>query len=156
VSLVDLFPTLADLSDTDWPWTETDGRSFTPLLGGETDDSRSVISEYYGECIPYPYRLVVRDGLKFVQLPGGEQSDLLFETGSVPEKRVEVSDPGFAETTRRLREELEEDYDHQTLVDLVAESHRNRARIRGTYGNFRPDWNFGETEEERQRFIRGK
>ena len=73
VSLIDIFPTLVELTHAQ-PAVEIDGRSFFGLLDGRSDAGRprAVISEYHGEGVTAPCLMIRKGDFKYVYIHGHE------------------------------------------------------------------------------------
>ncbi|MGI9316742.1 MAG: choline-sulfatase, partial [bacterium] len=79
-SLVDLLPTFLDVAtnvNTVDPVSALDGNSLLPLMKNQNHDwDNAVISEYTGEGVVAPCRMIRRDNLKFIYTHG--HPDLLY------------------------------------------------------------------------------
>src|SRR4029077_13293118 len=106
VSLLDLLPTLADVSGA-----ETE-RSFVPLLRGEAIEPGIVACESLAEGTGAP-AVMLRDGsLKYIRCPG--DPDLLFDLDTDP-LELENLASGHPDTDR-LRSRVERDWDLEALA----------------------------------------
>jgi choline-sulfatase len=135
VSLVDLFPTPADLVGSDWPRDCLDGASLCPFLhdADREDPDRCVITEYYGESIRHPFRAAVRGSLKYVHFPDKTENDLLYDLASDPDETINVVG---RETHRAQAEQLlsaiRAGFDYPAFKEEIRRSITHRSLLQRT------------------------
>jgi len=129
VSLLDLLPTIADISglkSADWDGSHFDGRSlFADITGEEGDEPNQhpVFAEYLGEGAMEPTVMVGLDGYKLVVNAKSPQQ--LFHTASDPDEiRNLISRGGAVED--HLFSLIESRWDLKALEIDVLQSQRNR------------------------------
>ncbi|MBI4874696.1 MAG: choline-sulfatase [Acidobacteria bacterium] len=129
VSLVDLFPTFAEIARSKVE-TPLDGRSLLPLLDGRQDGrDREVVGEYLGEGPIEPVRMLRSGHHKYIAV--NSHPAQLFDLAKDPEETVNLSGrPEYAAVERTLRARAERDWDGNALKKAVLESQRERAIIR--------------------------
>ncbi|MFC1581975.1 sulfatase-like hydrolase/transferase [Planctomycetota bacterium] len=145
VSLVDLFPTFSELADAYWSGGDLEGRSLMPALQGDSADldGGTVITEYFGESIKYPFRAAVRDRLKYVYFPEAPDNDLLFDLAQDPDEENNLlHDQAYKDRGAALLSILEQDFDYDRLRETIDQSHADRQLVRSTYPVFQPDWSY--------------
>jgi choline-sulfatase len=107
VSLIDVLPTLCDLTDVQAP-NDIDGVSLRPILEGRATQVRAMVfGEYYGkQSWRVPIRMVRTERWKYVRYVryGDELYDLTADPGELTNR---VRDPGASEERLRLERELE-------------------------------------------------
>ena len=109
-SLVDLLPTFVDIASQDEgspkPASSLDGNSLLPLMAGENGQwNNRVISEYTGEGVVAPCRMIRRDDMKFIYTHG--HPDLMYNLTDDPhELNNLIGQPQYAELEKALKVEL--------------------------------------------------
>ena len=129
VSLVDLLPTLVDLSGgggRDGVPNPVDGRSLAAHLRGSGDASgRDVLVEYCGEGVPAPWLMIRRGRHKLVHCE--QAAPMLFDLHDDPHERVDLAQSaGHASTRDALQAEILHHWDAAGLPARIAESVRRR------------------------------
>jgi len=105
VSLVDIFPTLAEISGQSVGYP-LDGKSLLPLLsGGQKPGSGEAFSEYHGYCSPCGAYMLVRDGFKYCHY-NSLPPELYDLRGDPDEKENLAGRPEFQNTLCRMKERL--------------------------------------------------
>ena len=136
VSLVDLLPTFMDVAtggDPPEPVTPMDGHSLVPLMGGTAPWRNLVVSEYTGEGVCAPCRMVRRDGVKFIYTHG--HPDLMYDLDADPlELDNLIGRAAYASIERELREELLRGWDPDRIHDACIRSQKDRMFIHRTTG----------------------
>ncbi|MGO1481020.1 MAG: choline-sulfatase [Brachybacterium sp.] len=170
VSLLDLLPTLVELSGTqDHPSEEGGGlAASTPATRGgrsllesarreqagqEGPEDRDVLIEYLAEGTQRPQVTLVRGRYKLVLCPG--DPDQLFDLGTDPQElRNVAADPEHAERLQHMRATLEARYDLASLEQEVLRSQSRRRLVAAALerGVRRP-WDLVTDPE--QRYVRG-
>jgi choline-sulfatase len=149
-------PTFMDIA-TDGSPTEQpgplDGHSLTGLLQGDNSDwDNKVISEYTGEGVIAPCRMVRRDNYKYIYTHG--HPPLLFDLDNDP---LEVENlaglPDVAEIEQALAAETLEDWDPDEISALCIQSQKDRLFIQNTTGG-EPNWAFLSRQGDAGRFVR--
>jgi len=116
VSLLDLFPTLTDLTGAPPPM-QVEGRSFAGLLEGQTPpaEERVVISEQHGEGVPAPCFMVRRGRFKYIYAHDCEQR--LFDLQTDPDELHDVAaDPRHAGIVAELHAEILRRFDPAAIA----------------------------------------
>jgi choline-sulfatase len=155
VSLIDLLPTLLDVA-TDGNPTETvdpmDGNSLTGLLGGGSDWDDEVISEYTGEGVKAPCRMIRRGKYKFMYTHGFP--DMLYNLDDDPLELENLIDhPEMAEIAGELRRVVLDGWEPDDINDRCLESQRHRRFVQQATGG-EPFWAYVAREGDDRRFIR--
>jgi choline-sulfatase len=146
VSLLDLFPTFAELADVKID-TEVDGRSLLPLISGtENGDPRTIISEYLGEGTIEPIRMVRQDQFKYITVNGYPPQ--LYDLHTDPNETVNVAgQAGYSKAEAQLRALADNDWDGPALKKAVIQNQQDRLVIRSVKGDgVTPNWNFEPIE----------
>ncbi len=129
VSLLDLFPTIADISGVEsFPWhsSQFSGQSQLPSMAGEEsgeDTQRPVFAEYLGEGAMEPIVMVRRGGYKLIASARSPQQ--LFHTAIDADETTNLIGRGLA-VEDQLRSLLESSWDLNALEDDVLQSQQNR------------------------------
>lgn len=159
VSLVDLFPTMAELAGARWPIDALPGRSLLPAAAGESSDYRlrTVISEYYGESAKYPYRAGICGRMKYVHFPDHPDRDLLFDLANDTNEASDVSgDSRYAGVCGALRAAVTNGFDYAHLRSTIARSHRDRQLILSSYPMHQPHWDFEPGDGSSGLYVRAR
>lgn len=156
VSLVDLLPTFMDIA-TDGnppePISPLDGHSLIPLMQNDDADwCNQVISEYTGEGVVAPCRMVRRDNVKFIYTHG--HPDLMYDLGTDPlELNNLIGNTDYAEVENELRMEIFKNWDPEEINNACQQSQKERLFIQKTTGG-NPNWAFRFRPDDGERFIR--
>lgn len=128
VSLVDLFPTLADLAGCDMP-EDLPGRSLRRSLErAEEPPERTVFAEYHGEGVHAPCYAAIGKNEKFVYVHGHEER--FYRPEEDPEELTNrIGDPAAASAIARLRTQLLRSFDPERTVAMARQSQRSRGFI---------------------------
>lgn len=105
---IDVAPTFLDLAGVKVP-ADIQGRSFAPLLRGETAGWRTaMLTEYYLEAPNVPtWHSVRTDQWKYIQYDGHPEWDELYDLKNDPnELKNRIKDESAAETLKTLKSEL--------------------------------------------------
>ena len=155
-SLVDLLPTFMDIA-TDGkppePVSPLDGHSLTGLLsGGDASWDNTVISEYTGEGVIAPCRMIRRGDYKYIYTHG--HPSLLFDTTNDPlELENLIGKPEVAATEAELGRDILIDWDPDIINDQCIQSQKDRLFIQAaTEGE--PNWAFLSRAGDGARFVR--
>ena len=158
VSLVDLLPTLADVADSDnalQPVSPLDGNSLLPLMSGDGAEwNNRVISEYTGEGVNAPCRMVRRDDFKYIYTHG--HPDLMYNLQEDPNELTNlVGNPEYSSIAENLRTELLTDWDPESILQSCLASQKERLFIQSvTQGN--PTWAYCAKAGDDQRYVRNE
>ena len=143
VSLVDLFPTFAEIAGVKVE-TPLDGRSLLPLAGGREDGrDRAVIGEYMGEGPIEPIRMVRFQNYKYITV--NNYPPQLFDLEKDPEESVNAAGkPEYAAIEKDLRRRAESGWDGKALKSAVLTNQQERAIVRSmTQFGTAPNWEYG-------------
>ena len=156
VSLVDLLPTFMDMA-TDGaapdPVSPLDGHSLTGLLSGGDDGwDNTVISEYTGEGVIAPCRMIRRDDHKYIYTHG--HPGLLYDTTNDPLEMDNLAGkPEAAEIEAELSRDIMADWDPVAINDLCIQSQKERLFIQATTDG-EPNWAFLSRAGDAGRYVR--
>lgn len=164
VSLVDLLPTLMDIatnSHSPPPISPLDGHSLMPLINHALQSKKTtplvkwdnrVISEYTGEGVITPCRMIRRDDIKLIYTHG--YPDLMYDLSQDPlELNNLIGKPEYAAIEQQLKIELLKNWHPQTIYESCIQSQKDRLFIQKTtqgYPNYAFDYRTGDTH----RYIR--
>ena len=125
VSLLDLFPTLAELARAPAP-ADLPGMSLLPALTGDMlPDDRTVYAEYHGEGVHAPCFMGRRRDCKYMYVHGHEER--LYDLRSDPGEETNLaSDSGWEDERRSLQKALLERFDPAGVARAARTSQRNR------------------------------
>jgi choline-sulfatase len=128
VSLLDLAPTLADLTGVDDDLGgPIDGRSLLPHLEGRAGHDEA-LGEYLAEGAIAPMVMIRRRALKFIHSP--PDPDQLYDLAADPGERANLAaDPAHAETVAAFRDEVARRWRLNVLDAEVRASQRRRRLV---------------------------
>jgi choline-sulfatase len=137
VSLLDLAPTLLELTGAPWPdehLADVDGTSLVGLMTGErATRPGAVLSEYLAEGVNAPAVMVRRGRHKLIVCPG--DPDQLFDVAADPSEVADLAtEPDHRETASELREEVRRGWDLEVLERRVLASQRERRLVMSGLG----------------------
>jgi choline-sulfatase len=159
VSLVDLMPTLLELSGTGVaPVEPVEGRSLVPLIGTDRDDWDGVaMIDFAGGGHDRVARAVRRSRYKCIAAHG--LASQLFDLEADPhELRDLADDPAHADTLADLEAEVARSWAPDELDERVRASQRRRLLIQqaaDASGRY-PNWSAVVREGDAERFVRGR
>lgn len=134
VSLMDLVPTLLDLTDVPGRAEHTaamDGRSLAPAIHGREEPDRPVFAEYLGEGTIEPVLMVRQAEHKYVRVRG--HAPILHDLAADPaESRNLARQPDHARVVDRLDRLLLTGVDLDQLYEDVLRSQHERLLVAGT------------------------
>lgn len=138
VSLVDLFPTFAEIAGIEVK-TPIDGRSLMPLIDGrENGAEREVIGEYFGEGTLEPIRMVRRGGYKYITVNG--HAPQLYDLKKDPHETVNFAGRAeYATVEKELTARAAKGWDGPDYKRRVMASHADRDFLRSINGYMNPD-----------------
>ncbi|MDH3704268.1 MAG: choline-sulfatase [Alphaproteobacteria bacterium] len=156
VSLIDLIPTLRDIAaDGSAPEAPSplDGQSMTGLLSGNAGGwNNTVISEYTGEGVIAPCRMIRRDAHKYIYTHG--HPAMLFNTAKDPlELENLAGTPAAAKVETELRAALLDGWDPDHIAAQCIQSQKERLFIQETTGGD-PNWAYKFRPDDGNRFVR--
>ena len=156
VSLIDLIPTLRDIAadgSAPEPASPLDGQSMVGLLSGKAGGwNNAVISEYTGEGVIAPCRMVRRDDHKYIYTHG--HPAMLFNTAKDPlELENLAGTSAAAKIEAELRSELLDGWDPDHIAAQCIQSQKERLFIQETTGG-NPNWAFKFRPDDGERFVR--
>ncbi|MBD3352652.1 MAG: choline-sulfatase [Candidatus Lokiarchaeota archaeon] len=149
VSLIDIFPTLVDLTNGEYPF-QLSGKSLLNLLLESTADKavdRIVISEYHGEGVLKPCFMIRKNQYKYIYVHG--HSSQLFDLNEDPDELSNLSgDSNYKKIEEALKDIILERFDCNTIERSVISKQQRciyiyKAMMSGkkTYWDIRPDPN---------------
>ncbi len=156
VSLVDLLPTLVEIASGDGqvpePISPLDGRSLMPLLSGSRVWKNEVISEYTGEGVNAPCRMIRRDRYKLIYTH--EHPALLYDLKNDPHELTNLAaEPTYERIYRSLLADLLRDWDPSLVHQACLQSQKERTFIhQATSGE--PNWAYCTRPGDDRRFVR--
>jgi choline-sulfatase len=159
VSLLDLAPTLLDLTGVPWPdehAEDLDGTSLAGLMNGEAASRPGpVVAEYLAEGVNAPVVMVRRGMHKLIASPG--DPDQLYDVASDPAELVDLAtDPKHGATVDELRDEVARQWELETLTRRVLASQRERRLVmRGLAEGAASSWAFEPAVERSRSYVRG-
>jgi len=159
VSLLDLAPTLLELTGHAWPDEHSeslDGTSLVGLMKGETASRPGVVlAEYLAEGVSAPAVMVRRGRHKLVACPG--DPDQLYDLAGDPGELVDLAgDPAHATIVEELRAEVGRHWELEALERRVLASQRERRLVmRGLGEGSVRSWAFEPGAEASRGYVRG-
>ena len=156
VSLVDLLPTFVDIATNGIapePVSALDGHSLAGLLsGGDPRWDNKVISEYTGEGVSTPCRMVRRDDHKYIYTHG--HPPLLYDLATDPlEVENLAGQSGVFDVEASLLAELMHNYDPEAVNDACIQSQKERRFITETTDGS-PSWAYVARAGDDARYVR--
>ncbi len=157
-SLVDLFATFCDVADAHHPdgtFPPSDGQSLLPLFRGQPVAWKdSAISEYLGEGVGAPVRMLVRGDHKLVYVHG--QPDQLYDLAADPGERHNLAaQPQHAGTLQRRRTDLLTGWRPEAIRESVLASQtERRAVIAALKRDKATAWDFQPLVDASQQYVR--
>ena len=155
-SLVDLLPTFVDIAGngngTSEPVSNLDGNSLLPLMSGNMNWNNRVISEYTGEGVNAPCRMIRRDNVKLIYTHGHPM--LMYDLDADPDELTNLfDDPDYSETATDLERELLDGWDPESIKNACIQSQRERNVINNATGGD-PNWAFCVRSDDKHRYVR--
>ena len=152
VSLLDLVPTVLSLAGGE-NGQDFEGKDLTPLIQDESIDwDNKVISEYTGEGVLAPCRMLRRDNFKLIYTHG--HPPILYDLQNDPnELRDLAQEKAYQTILQELLQELLQDWDAEEINQRCLASQRDRLFIhRVTQGE--PNWAHLHRVDDGQRYVR--
>jgi choline-sulfatase len=159
VSLLDLAPTLLELTGAPWPGEHTgglDGTSLVGLITGKADSRPgAVVAEYLAEGVTAPAVMVRRGRYKFIACPGDPEQ--LYDMAHDPAELVNLAtDPAHREAIAELRDEVARHWELEALERRVLASQRERHLVmRGLSEGPAGSWAFEPGADASPGYVRG-
>ena len=155
-SLVDLLPTFMDLATggkPPEPVSPLDGDSLIGLLSGGDDGwNNTVISEYTGEGVIAPCRMIRRGKYKYIYTHG--HPPLLYNTDDDPLELANLAgQANVAAVESELAHDLLVDWDPDAINEKCIQSQKERLFIQEATGG-EPTWAFHSRQGDEQRYVR--
>ncbi len=155
VSLVDLLPTFVELADQNRAKNielELDGNSLLPLMSEQINWNNEVISEYTGEGVNTPCRMIRRDGMKLIYVH--QHGMQLFDLNKDPlETENLIDDENYLSVVDELKGKLLRNWVPSTIHEACIQSQQARLLIhKATNGE--PNWAHCVRPDDSNRFIR--
>ena len=156
VSLVDLLPTFLNFAPEGSPSqaiSPLQGRSLTGLLAGEDKSwNNGVISEYTGEGVNAPCRMVRRDNFKYIYTHG--HPPLLYDLDQDPlELKNLIGNPETAKIELELSQEVLENWEPESIATQCLQSQKERLFIQSATQGI-PTWAHIQRMGDDERYIR--
>jgi len=154
VSLVDLLPSFMDWAGADWtPVNPMDGHSLDGLLSGDDPGwDNTVISEYTGEGVIAPCRMLRRGDWKYIYTHG--HPGLLY---NVTEDPLELDNlaglPEVSAIEKQLAQDILVDWDPDAVNDACIQSQKERLFIQKATGG-EPTWAYLSRQGDAGRYVR--
>jgi choline-sulfatase len=159
VSLLDLAPTLLELTGAPWPAEYSEDLAGTSLVGALTGAAATgrgpVFSEYLAEGVNTP-AVMVRDGRhKLIACP--DDPDQLYDVAADPAELVNLAnEPEHQATVAELREAVSRRWDLEALEQRVlASQYERRLVMRGLGEGLRSTWAFEPRAGASREYVRG-
>ncbi len=129
VSLLDLFPTFAELAQAEAFEFKIDGHSLLPLLNEKTPKwHNTVLSEYFGQYARRPMFMLKKDDLKFNYYLGEDPE--LFDLAKDPDEKENLAEnPEYSALLKELEKELRQVCNPENLYEEYVQSSRQRTFI---------------------------
>lgn len=161
VSLVDLLPTLVELSGHPIPagmMGPHDGHSLLPHLNGDSANGGGrdeVIGEYLGESAIAPIVMIRRGPLKFIHSPA--DPDQLYDLAADPDELVNLAPlPAHAETVAAFRAEVAERWALDRIHgEVLASQQRRRLIAAAAEKGVARSWDFQPFQDAATQYVRG-
>ena len=155
VSLIDLLPTFMEIATGDQPQapaTSLDGRSLVGLMSGGGAWQNQVISEYTGEGVVAPCRMVRRDNYKYIYTHG--HPPLMFDLDSDPLELMNlIGRPETRKVENALAAAILDGWDPEEIAARCIQSQKERMLIQKvTDGD--PTWAYLYRGGDAGRYIR--
>lgn len=158
VSLVDLMPTLVDLTGATPEWADAiDGTSFAPLIAGHASgpDDRQVVAEYTDMGVIAPARMIRRGDFKLIYTHGHPAQ--LYNLRNDPQELRNLSGQSdLASLEADLLNRLLAQWDPEAVYQQILGSQRRRLFLKEVAkrsGRF-PDWSYQAARDDSRRFVR--
>ena len=155
VSLVDLMPTFTDIASSgNAPKSviPMDGHSLLPLMQGKADWNNRIISEYTGEGVCAPCRMVRRDNMKFIYTHG--HADLMFDLENDPLELTNlIGNSSYTAIEASLKAETLDGWDPHTIYGSCVQSQKERLFIQKTTGGL-PNYAYKFRPDDGERYVR--
>lgn len=153
VSLIDLYPTFADLAGEPVK-VPVDGQSLTELLNGKEAQDRMVFSEYHGEGVEAPCAMVRFGNYKYVIVHGGRTQ--LFDLEEDPFECVNLSGEKFLiEVEKTLHAALISRFDLEAInLDVRKSQIAHRYIHEAMQAGNKTHWDFAPDYPACKRYIR--
>jgi choline-sulfatase len=140
VSLLDLFPTLADMAGGKAP-SDLPGISLhEALISGSGIPDRPVFCEYHGEGVHAPCFMVREGKYKYIYVHGYEE--LIYNLSKDPEEmHNHIGDPKLSHIVSRLKGRILDEFDPNDVSKNALISQRNRKYIYDCVGKAKKEDN---------------
>ncbi len=158
VSLVDLLPTILDITGSDYiekPAAPLAGSSLVPLMAGDSDQTRApVISEFFAEGSIAPCFMIRQANYKYIYSEPDRPQ--LYDLETDPrELRNLASDPAYKDVEARLGNIIFAHRDIEALQQAVLKSQKRRRLIfsAGMKG-IRTSWDYSPIQDASSQYMR--
>jgi choline-sulfatase len=159
VSLLDVAPTLLELTGASWPDEHSealDGSSLVGLMSGAgATGRRPVLAEYLAEGVNAPAVMVRRGRHKLIACPG--DPDQLYDVAADPAELANLAnEPEQRATLEKLRDEVSRHWDLEALERRVLASQRERRLVmEGLAAGTASTWAFAPGAAASRDYVRG-
>ncbi|HHH75959.1 MAG TPA: DUF4976 domain-containing protein, partial [Phycisphaerae bacterium] len=157
VSLIDIFPTIADLIGEELP-IPIDGRSFHKYLEDEEfcDPNRVAISEYHCEGVQAPCFMIAWDKYKLIYVDDDNMQ--LFDLINDPDELHNCSnDEEHASTLKKMRQILLDRFDFDAIhTDVMAKQQRARYITQTMKKGEKVSWDYSPPSHADTKYLRAK
>jgi len=157
VSLVDLFPTILELSDGSMSCVAEpiDGHSLCNLLHGKEEDwLNTVYCEVLSEGVVVPHIMIRRDRFKYMY--GDDDSPLLFDLIEDPQELNNLAGlTDYADIEKAFTQEVQHRWDLKALKQDIIQSQKRRLLIcKALMNGKRHFWEFQPYQDAATRYVR--
>ncbi len=154
VSLVDLLPTFMHWAGKEWePVAALDGHSLDGLLsGGDKSWDNTVISEYTGEGVIAPCRMIRRGKFKYIYTHG--HPGILYNTADDPLELDNLAgNPAYADVEAELARDILAGWNPDAVNDACIQSQKEGLFIQKATGG-EPTWAYLSRQGDAGRYVR--
>ena len=156
VSLVDLLPTFVDIAsngNNPKSITPLDGNTLIPLIEKKnTNWDNHIISEYTGEGVNSPCRMIRRDNIKYIYTHG--HPELMYDLETDPnELNNLIGDKKYKDIHEALKDELLSNWNPDLINSQCLQSQKERLFIQQVTKGY-PNYAYRYRPDDKERYIR--